>query len=491
MFYTYQAPDPDVLAYLQNNIAASNACESNYEIPVPPGLEYLPYQKAGIEFGIRNAGVLIADEPGLGKTIQAIGIINKDTNMKKILIVCPATLKINWLRELRKWLTRFYSISIADSALAFCSDIVIINYEQVSKYQQLIHTKKWDMLIADECHLMRNRNTLRARYIVGYPEENIPPVKAARRILLTGTPILNRAKELWALISYLNPKVWSSYDKFAQQFCQKQDHEFGDYDDGSSNLDTLQTQLRATVMIRRRKADVLKQLPPKFREIVEIQTDSRQTLALIEQEHNLVYNMQQDLAAAENAAKAAYDHQAWQEYEQILNHFHTTKKHSLGEISRVRHQIALEKVPMVIAYINDTLECTDKVVVFAHHQDVISSIAQAFGNSAVIISGNQSLQAKQDAIDSFQNQSNIKVCVASILAAGTGITLTASHHVLFAELDWVPANVTQAEDRCHRISQTQPVIVKHLILNNSLDVKIAQKIIAKQKIYEEALNQPQ
>ena len=488
MFYNSNTADMSVVNKMNANLLCSSAYDSDYHIPVPEGLSYLPYQKAGIEYGVKNAGVLIADEPGLGKTIQAIGIINKDSNMKKILVVCPSALKINWRRELKRWLVRYRSIGIVNSEASFRNDIVIMNYEVLEQYTIPLHAIKWDMIIVDECHNIRNPDTIKAQQIVGSPNKQIPPIQATRRVFLSGTPILNRVKELWTTVSYLNPKIWNSYESFAATYCKLKPGEIGDKDDGSSNLEDLQHLLRSTVMVRRMKKEVLKQLPPKFREIVELNVESTELRALIEEENAFANNMERDYADVQYAIQTAESLEHWEQYEAATAHLYELKKYALFEISKIRHKTALLKCPMVIEYIDDTLASVDKIVVFAHHQDVINMIKKHYGTTAVAISGQESDKQKQAAVDAFQTDSKIRVCIASILAAGVGLTLTAAHHVIFAELDWVPANVTQAEDRCHRIGQDQPVIIKHVVLNGSIDVKVAKKIISKQDICDRALN---
>lgn len=486
--YTEQTKIKRAVAQLKSNIEASKAKNADIDIPVPEGLQYLPYQKAGIAFGLNNSGVLIADEPGLGKTIQAIGIINADVSMRKILTIVPASLKINWRREMKRWLCRDCSIEIINDKSSFKADVVIINYEQLKEYDDIIKSIPWDMVIADECHVIRNKGTQRAQMVIGAEDGSTTPIEARRKVFLTGTPIINRAREVWSLISYLNPRAWSSYESFVEQFCKKGEDDYGDPDSGSSNLEELQHLLRASVMIRRLKADVLDQLPPKFRDIVEMVDDSSATAAIVAREQEVYNSNGERLRLAQRAAQMAYQLEQWEQYEKALQQFYEIKKYALAEISRARHETALHKVPLVIDYIHEVLEYTDKVVVFAHHQDVIVRIAKEFSEEAVIISGKQSMKKRQQAVDRFQLEPSVRVCVASIMAAGVGLTLTAAHHVLFAELDWVPANITQAEDRCHRIGQTMSVIVRHLVLNGSLDVKMAKKMIEKQKIYEEALN---
>lgn len=465
------------IAHMQANISASSAEDSDIYIPAPQGLSYLPYQRAGIAFGLKNAGVLIADEPGLGKTIQAIGIINADPSMHRILLVVPASLKINWSRELKKWLVKSRTIEIiegeptdASADLRFESDVVIINYELVPLYAELINEYAWDMVIADECHILRNPEAQRTQSFVGNFENTIPPIKACRRVFLTGTPILNRARDVWALISYLNPRAWQSYDEFVKKFCQG-----GSKDSGSSNLSILQRLLRATVMIRRLKKDVLKELPPKRRRIVKLPCNSSHIQNLLEEER-MLYQY------------ADTSEEQWSRYAKTLAHFKETKKIALKDTSRIRHAIAVAKIPMMIEYIESQLVDNQKLIIFAHHQDVIDALVNYFGNIAVSFTGRSSATDKQFAVDEFQNNPNIRLSIISILSAGVGITLTAAHRAIFVELDWTAANITQAEDRCHRIGQTKTVDIIHLILDGSIDIHLAQKIIEKQLIYDEALN---
>ena len=466
-----------VMQKLHSNLHASTAENSNMDIPAPPGLSYLPYQRAGIAFGLKNAGVLIADEPGLGKTIQAIGIINADPSMRHILVVVPASLKINWAREFEKWLVIPRRTQVIEGEpngtkvdSRFNSAIVIINYELLPLYISIINNYSWDMVIADECHILRNPESQRTQSFVGDLENTMPPIEATRRVFLTGTPILNRARDIWSLVSYLNPSVWDSYKEFAGKFCQG-----GSADSGSSNLVSLQSLLRSTVMIRRLKKDVLKDLPPKRRHIVKLEHSSPTLHSLLEEERMV-----------HRRAQASEDQ--WAKYASSLEEFRRVKKTALKDTSRVRHEVAVSKIPMVIDYITSQLVYNKKLIIFAHHQDVVDAIVNHFGAIAVSFTGRSSATAKQYAVDQFQNNPDIRLSVISILAAGVGITLTAASRAIFVELDWTAANITQAEDRCHRIGQKYAVDIIHLILDGSIDIHLAEKIIEKQAIYDKALN---
>jgi len=186
-------------------IQASRAVSSNVRVPAPDGLYYLPYQLAGIEYALGKPGVLLADAMGLGKTIQAVGVINADATIRRVLVICPASLKVNWARELTKWLVRPMSIGVAGSGVEFphAADVVIINYDILTKYRSQIDRIKWDLLVADEAHLVKNPKARRTEALFGKNGRNA--IRAARRLFMTGTPIVNRPIELWNIVQSLDP----------------------------------------------------------------------------------------------------------------------------------------------------------------------------------------------------------------------------------------------------------------------------------------------
>jgi SWI/SNF-related matrix-associated actin-dependent regulator 1 of chromatin subfamily A len=161
---------------------------------------------------------------------------------------------------------------------------------------------------------------------------------------------------------------------------------------------------------------------------------------------------------------------------------------AFGELSKLRHATALAKVPLVVDHVKNALLASPKLVVFAHHRDVVSEIAAAFGDTAVTLTGSDTTEQRQAAVDRFQEDADCTVFVGSIRAAGLGLTLTASAHVVFAELDWVPAHLTQAEDRTHRIGQRDSVLVQHLVLQSSLDARMVRTLIKKQRVVDETLD---
>lgn len=439
----------------------SAATDADVNIPAPDGLSYFGYQRAGIAYAMNNPNVLIGDEMGLGKTIQAIGVINAVPTINKIMIVCPASLKLNWKRELSRWLVRDLEVKVITSSnkSKVDADILIVNYDILTRLSWL-HTLNCDLLIADECHYLKNPKAQRTMIFTTIREH------AERLILLTGTPILNRPVEMWNLLRLLkfDMKEWYYYTRYCGA-----SKENGWDKSGATNMEELQVKLRREVMIRREKAQVLADLPPKTRQII-----------YLDPENYL------DVLDAEQKFLSMDEVSNYTVYEDGVLALHEPSTRHISEMAKLRHATAMAKVGEVIAHAKTVLESTDKVVIFAHHQDVIAALYEAFQNEAVALVGGMSAALKDNAVYAFQNDPRIRVFIGSIQAAGVGLTLTAASTVIFAELDWVPANLTQAEDRCHRIGQFGNVLVYHVVVDGSMDAMLAKRIVAKQDIIDRA-----
>jgi len=475
----------------EESIAASKATDANIEIPVPEGLEYLPYQRAGIGFALLNRNVLFGDEMGLGKTIQALGVINADAEIKKIIVICPASLKLNWKREAERWLVRNTTIEIADSKNAFPqSEIVIINYDIIKKFKVEIDSTDWDLMILDEVHYLKNTKAQRTQLVFGKYEKGgkckIEPIKASRKLALTGTPIVNRPVELWPIIHALDAKVWGNFWGYAKRYCGAYQNRYGWDMSGATNLEELQEKLRMSVMVRRLKKDVLTELPPKRRQVIELPANG--CAGIIDNETKAWARHQEMLEELKAAVELSKASENPADYENAVARLREGTQAAFTEISKIRHETALAKVPYVIEHLESIVEEGNKVVVFAHHKDVISELKSHFTEKAVILTGDTKMEDRQLAVDRFQNDDSVKLFIGSITAAGVGLTLTASSHVVFAELDWVPGNLTQAEDRTHRIGQTESVLVQHLVLEGSLDATMANTLVAKQNVIDRALD---
>lgn len=461
-------------------VEASRAAAADISLPHPDGYDYMPFQKAGIKYALDRKNVLFGDEMGLGKTIQAIGVLNADESIRSAIIVCPKSLKLNWKRELERWLARPLTIGIANGDWPE-TDIVVLNYEAVKKHAEKIMAREWGAAIVDEAHYIKNPKAQRSKAV--------KTIRASRKIRMTGTPIVNRPAELQSIIDDLEP-AFAGFG-FLKRYAGAHQNGYGWDFSGATNLDELQRRLRETIMVRRLKADVLAELPRKIRQIVELEADDSAMKSAVKSE--LRYEAQSEerlasLRAAVELSKAESD----EAYQAAVARLTEASRVDFTEMSKLRHETALVKVPAVIAHLENALDDdTNKIIVAAHHHDVIDQLTAAAterGWKPVWITGDSKEQERQTAVDNFQNDPNVRIFIGSITAAGVGITLTASSHVVFAELDWVPGNVTQFEDRAHRIGQTQTVLVQHLVLSESLDARMARTIVAKQAVIDSALD---
>lgn len=462
---------------------ASQALRSDIVIPCNPGLEFRPYQKAGIEFMSRRSSTLLADEMGIGKTIQCIGLINYDKSIKDVLVICPAGMKLVWEAELKKWLTRAFNIEIVGGkSNDMTANILIINYDILKKNRDgKVRSRNWDLVIIDEGHYLKNNKSQRTVEVCGgrTPFEKtfkiLSPLKAKKRVMLTGTPIPNKPIEIFTLIKYLLPYGFVDKMKFAKKFCDLKIY-MGRWDySGASNTEKLQVILRRSIMIRRLKKDVLKDLPPKTRQIIEINPTDREAMKLLKEEKEYL---------EDNPLESEKD------FRKLIKSLTVGRIPGYGAdpIATIRQKMGVLKIPYMIKHIEDCLESSKKIVCFIHHKEVAQKLKEHFGEEAVLVVGATSAKAKFQAVKDFQEGSKIKLFIGNLVAAGVGITLTASSHVIFCESDWVPGVVTQCEDRTHRIGQTSNVLVQHLVFRGGLDAVMLKRVVSKQEIIDKALN---
>jgi len=516
-----------------DRLARSRAVSSSLVIPAPPGLQYLPYQKAGIAYSLQRKDTLNGDEAGLGKTITSLGFINY-TRPRNVLVIAPATLAYNWKLEAEKWLIEPYTIFIpsdgSESIPALAANerlLVVTNYEKIvprahkqtcpecdpddgpgipsrerticsvchgtgrieeSNYESpfLESLKRpWDLAIFDEAHALKNPQSKRSQAVLG---EFGLFHRARRTLSLTGTPFENFPKEIWPLAATICPAKFGDWWEFARRYCGLHQESHGNkrvwVATGSSHLSELQQRLRTSFMVRRLKSDVLKELPPKRRQLVVLgdsqidwsqHPEFRRWKALYEREYEAA------LARIE-AAKTQED------YKREVKALEKFVGVAFTEMADFRHKTALVKLPLCLRYIDNMLENgLDNVVIFAHHQDVLEKIYAHYKDDAVLLYGNIAMDKRIPIVQEFQNGPK-RVFVGGLKAAGTGITLTKASTVVFIEIDWVPATLSQAEDRLCRIGQKKMVHVIHLVLNNTLDVNMSQRVIAKQEVIDKALD---
>lgn len=484
----WRALDPEAAA--KENLARKSALEqsravdADVEIPRPPGCEFLGFQKAGIQFVQqafkRGTGALLADEMGIGKTIQTIGVINADSSIRKVLVVCPNTLKLNWRRELEKWLTRPMKVGVQYADIGYLGDrcdVLLINYDSVHKFVEKLSATPWDLRVIDECHYAKNRKARRTKATLSIP--------ARFKLALSGTPIENRPVEIHTVLNDLDPKRWKNFMKFALRYCNAEHNGFGWDMSGSSNLEELQATLRSTIMVRRLKKDVLTELPAKRRQVIEMEVDGLEDVLAAER---AAWELKEDTVARLRARveiARASDNRT--DYEAAVHDLREGEGVAFAEMAKQRHDVGVAKLPHGIAFIGDAVE-NGKVIVFCHHLDVVRGLLEAFPTAAVI-TGEVPTDKRQGIVDRFQSDPECRVFIGNN-AAAEGITLTASSHVVFVEGDWVPGKLSQKEDRAHRIGQRDNVLCSYLVLEGSIDSVMMKRNVEKMDVIDQTLDRP-
>jgi len=462
---------------------------TNFSVPLPPSKELKPYQFAAIEYLARRERSLLADDMGLGKTVEIIATINYWNNLfplKRVLIVCPANAKINWLREWLEWSTVGGVPVIGQTKRFPNSKVVIINYDVLAKLNAKIKEIDWDVVVFDEGHMLKESKSARTKHAFGgYVIKDgarkwEKPISAKKVIIATGSPIVNYTIELYPLLKYLSPYGWGDKMQFARRYCDLKIIA-GRWDfRGSSNLDELQYKLRSTVMIRRTKDTVAKFLPPKIRTIYELEATGK---------------LASRSATIAEAAKSVIGGRALQDYttddwEKVIKEFKNWKNpDNTVPLATLRHEESEFKAPIVISHLKNELLKHKKVVIFCYHRVMAAKLEEAFRGRCVMLTGETSQQDRQSAVDRFQKDTNINLFIGNIRAAGTAITLTAASIIIFAEYDWTPGIMYQAEDRIHRIGQTaEHVIIQYLAIKDSIDAHMLKTIMSKTKTIDKAVN---
>jgi SWI/SNF-related matrix-associated actin-dependent regulator 1 of chromatin subfamily A len=432
------------------------------EIPAPAGLAYYEYQKAGVQFLDTHANSLLADDPGLGKTIQVCGLLNLRPEIRSVLIVCPCSVKYVWARELARWLTDGpRTVGIAGTALDASAEILVCNYDLLRKFDALLKSRRYDLLVLDEAHFIKTPKALRTKAC------KLLGALAARKVLLSGTPIMNRPAELWSLLNFLDARAWGPFFPFALRYCDAKKGTFGWDFDGASNLSELNDRLRSSgTMLRRRKADVLPQLPRVTRQVVPLPVNMTPVLEELTERLAELMGFDPDNPPFEiDPVRIPFE-----------------------LIAAIRRETGTAKVGPALAFIADETEGLDKVVIYAHHHDVLQALHEALASS-VLVTGQTPAKARARAVASFQDSGGPKYFIASIQAAGVGITLTAASRVIFVEQSWTPAEMEQAECRLHRIGQINAVLSQYLVVRESIDEKILSAVVGKMRVIEAVLEE--
>lgn len=433
----------------------STSVDSDIEVPNLSGT-LMPYQKAGVSYASSVGRCLIADQMGLGKTVEAIAILELRDAFPAI-IVCPASLKENWRREITKWLPhRTINIVSGKTDIVAC-DVNIVNYDILFKFVEAIKHLKINGAVLDESHYVKTASSKRTKAAKEIASQ-VP--KSGSVLLLSGTPVTNRPSELVSQLEIMGMlgKFGGKW-AFLKRYTGAYHNGFGWDTSGASNLLELNTKLRQNCYIRRTKDEVLKELPEKSRNIVHLEPSGKGAKEYNSAEDDLV------LFLRENGYKSS-----------------DSSEH-LARTQVLKRLAAWAKMDAVEEWIDSFLEsCDRKLVVFAHNVDVVDHLAEKYGGLRV--SGRDSLEERQRAVDSFQKDDKSRVIVLNIQAGGVGITLTAGSDVVFVQMGWTPGEHDQAEDRCHRIGQTNHVQAWYLLASNTIDEDIYYLVDSKRAIVD-------
>lgn len=428
-----------------------------------------PFQEQGVTFIEAKKGrALLADEMGLGKSIQALAWLALHPEKRPVIILCPAHLKLNWMQEIRKTLPGNPNIQVLQGTKPYkiTGDLVIINYDILSDWLRALHAIKPQVLIFDEAHYVKSSTAQRTKATKKLAREvdkelginhEIPHV-----IALTGTPIINRPIEGFNIVQIVNRKVFPGFWEYAHRYCGANHNRFGWDLTGATNKEELHQKLTSTIMLRRKKADVLKDLPDKIHGYVPVELDNRGEYERAETEFI------EWLAETKGEKAAAKAQQA----------------EHLVRIENLKQLAIQGKLKQAIQWIQDFLDGNngDKLVVFTTHKAPVARLMEEFGAIAVKVDGSVSPEKRHEAVQKFQNDPAVRLFVGNIQAAGTGLTLTAASTVAFLELPWTPGELVQAEDRLHRIGQKNAVNVYYLLATETIEFEIAEMLDSKRTV---------
>jgi len=403
----------------------------------------LQHQKEAIQKLVENKKFILADDMGLGKTTSTI-IAALETGAKKILIICPATLKINWKREIENYSDRSIFIS-EGKTFSTEHDFVIINYDIIKNFhdtkkkdESQVIAANFDLVVVDEAHYIKNPTAQRTKLI------NDIAKNVDRLWLLSGTPMTSRPIDYYNLLNLVDSPTARNWMAYVIRYCQGYQFNAGGRKiwnvTGSSNLEELRDRT-AGLILRRLKENVL-DLPDKIITPVYLRLRSK----LYEEIMGEYYDW--------------YDKNP-EESKSLTVQF--------TKLTKIRQVIADEKISQTIELAENIIEQGKKVIIFCNFTDSLNKICEHFGKAAVKVDGSMSKPQRQHSVDSFQESEKIKVFVGNIKAAGVGITLTAAEAVIMNDLSFLPSDHAQAEDRAYRYGQKNNVLVYYPIFENTIE----------------------
>lgn len=422
------------------------------------------YQLEGAWQLHRWGGVgLLADEMGLGKSLQALLWLHKNPSKRPAIIICPAAVKYHWERECAVHFAMTATVLEGRRAPQhrhlITPSVVIINYDILKSWLGYLEELGAQTVIIDEGHYIKNPESLRFECV----ERLVQAIP--HRIILTGTPITKHPVDLWACLHILYPDRFSDYLGYCHRYSKGHRFRGRWHFKGARNVEELHGELTDFVMIRRLKSDVLKELPPKVREIVPVEIANRR-------EYNHAANDflewlgQRSPAARKRAAKAP----------------------QLAKVGYLLRLCSELKRQAMLDWIDNFLAGSDeKLVVFTVHRGTVEFLHAQYPGTSVVVDGSVHGRDRQRAVDRFQKDKRVRLLFGNVKAAGVGITLTAAASCLFVELPWNPGDAAQAEDRIHRITQKRTAFIYYLVARGTVEEHLCHVIQDKQELIQKVL----
>lgn len=401
---------------------------------------------------------------GLGKSLQALFYCWKKRRFP-VLVICPASLKYNWEREAATHLSLMSEVlsgrRVSRLKPLTTHPVVIVNYEILEAWLPYIQRLDIQCVLVDEAHYIKNRESQRYQLV----RELCRDIRHV--IGISGTPLTNRPVELWPILSILLPEIYTGFLEFAFFYSKPVRRPWGWQYTGARNLDQLHADLVRQCMIRRLKKDVLHELPDKVRRVVPLELPNRKEY--VKAKENFLEWLQQEHGSirARSAKKA----------EALVK---------LGYLLRLCARL---KVDLVLDWIDNYLEGTEeKLVLFTMHRRMVELLHERYKKLSVVLDGSTKPKDRQVAVDRFQHDRRVRLFIGNIRAAGVGITLTKAPTCVFTDLPWTPGDLTQGEDRIHRIGQMKTATIYYLVAVNTVEEKLCKLLRDKQEVLANILD---
>jgi len=443
----------------------------------------LPYQRAGVAYALRARKTFIADEMGLGKTLQAIATLeaaNAEAPSYPAVIVCPATLVLNWKAEYARWLPH-RKVEVVSDRKSFPTDyeVVVIGYSNITAWEKQLSSHR--SYVFDESHYCKTATAQRTKSAVkitkSAPKDGIV-------LCLTGTPVTNRPAEYASQLCIIGQLdkfggEWGFYRRYCAAFKDKWGHW---HLDGHSNLNELNDKLRSVCYIRRTKEQVLTELPPVLHDPVVVDGTAAGLKEYAKAEADIVEYL------IERAKEIALELGKSPNSAAVVARMKAESNQHLVRLSVLRRLSAKAKMPAVVEWVESRVAEGRKVVIAAHHRDVVDELAKRFGN--LRIQGGMDINDIEEQKRKFMELpvEEAPVIVLSIQAAKTGHNLQVAQDVLFVELPWTPADVDQTYSRCHRLGQKSSVTATYLLTSGTIDEEIYSLIEKKRNVVNQAVD---